>query len=182
MKKGLSMMIERLDPSKLSVKAMPDGSKIIVNSENQTVLALNTTAAAAWEACNDSSSLSEVTDRMKQALGSEISEELAEQSILKLEEQNLVTTSGAYKQTSRRAVLATLGTIALPLVASLTLTEQRAFAGMAGSGKFVDDKDSPPDQLMKFGDDKDIPPGQLKKFGDDKDIPPGQVKKLGNQD
>ena len=128
------MMIERNDSSNLSIKQMPDGSKIIVNSENETVLALNTTAAAAWEACDGPTSLAEVTERMRGALGSELSEEIAEQSILKLQEQNLVTTSGAYNQTSRRAVLAALGTVALPLVVSMTVAQQKAYAYTARSG------------------------------------------------
>jgi hypothetical protein len=146
------MMIERRDPSSLSIKEMPDGSRIVLNSSNETVLALNATAAAAWEACDGPTSLAEVTERMQRALGSELTEEIAEQSILKLQEQNLVTTSGAYNQTSRRAVLATLGTIALPLVVSMTVAQQKAYAKMARSG--APDR-SPKTHLSYGGDEND---------------------------
>jgi Coenzyme PQQ synthesis protein D (PqqD) len=128
------MHIERLDSDSVSVKNLPDGSKLIVNEKNETVHALNTTAGAAWDACNGPTSLSEVTERMRQSLSTEITEEFAEQAVLKLREQELVTTSGDPLNPSRRSVLATLGTIALPLVVSLTLTDQRAFADTARSG------------------------------------------------
>ena len=143
------MNIERKDPESLEIKELPDGSKIIVNSSNETVLALNKTAAAAWEACEGATSLTEVTERMQRSLGSELTEDVAEQSILKLQEQNLVTTTGAYNQTSRRAVLATLGTIALPLVVSMTMAQQKAYADTARSG--VTQKSSTPP--WSFDDD-----------------------------
>jgi Coenzyme PQQ synthesis protein D (PqqD) len=128
------MYIERVDSNAVTVKDLPDGSKLIVNEKNETAHALNATAGAAWDACNGEASLSEVTERMRRSLNAEITEELAEEAILKLQEQNLVTTSGALSNPSRRSVLATLGTIALPLVATLTLSDQRAYAESARSG------------------------------------------------
>lgn len=62
-----------------------------------------------------------------------ITEELAEEAILRLREKNLVATLGSPSTTSRRQVLATLGAIAVPLVVSLTMADQKAYADVAGS-------------------------------------------------
>ena len=51
-KEGKSpMKVERVNSGNLAINSMPDGSRIIRNSDDNTVLALNPTAAAAWEAC-----------------------------------------------------------------------------------------------------------------------------------
>ena len=46
------MQLERVNPNDLVVNSMPDGSRVIRNSNNETVFALNATAAAAWDACS----------------------------------------------------------------------------------------------------------------------------------
>jgi hypothetical protein len=126
------MQIERSNPDALVVNKLPDGSTVIVDSKNDTVFALNATAGAAWEACSDPITLSGVTERMQQSLDPGITEELAEEAILRLQEQNLVKTSGS--QPTRRRFIAALGTAALPLVVSLPIAEQRAYAQQARSG------------------------------------------------
>ena len=127
------MQIERTNSNDLVVNGLPDGSKVIVDSKSERVFALNATAGAAWDACSDPTTLSNVADKMRRSLTPEISDELAEQAILRLEEQKLVTTSG-FPKTTRRQALATLGAVALPLVVSMTLADQRAFAQRARSG------------------------------------------------
>jgi hypothetical protein len=65
---------------------------------------------------------------------------------LELREKELVKTSGSFPKASRRAVLAGLGAVALPLVVSMTMGQQRAMAAEARStvdpdpscGKFDD--------------------------------------------
>src|SRR5579862_4441941 len=126
------MQVERTDVSSFVVNPLPDGSKVIIDSEHDRVLALNATAGAAWDACGESTTLSGVTEQMQSFLGPEITEEVAEESILQLEEQNLVSTSGS--RPSRRQFMTTLGTVALPLVVSLTLADQRGYADVARSG------------------------------------------------
>jgi hypothetical protein len=61
-----------------------------------------------------------------------------------LQEKELVKTSGSFPKASRRAVLAGLGAVALPLVVSMTMGEQRALAQEARSNPIVSDD--------KFGD------------------------------
>ncbi len=127
------MQIERANANDLVVNGLPDGSKVIVDSKSEKVYALNATAGAAWDACSDPTTLTNVADTMRRSLTSEVTDDVAEQAILQLEEKNLVTVSGSAK-ISRRQTLATLGAVALPLVVSMTLADQRAFAQSAKSG------------------------------------------------
>ncbi len=127
------MQVERANRSDLVVNALPDGSKVIVDAKSDKVFALNATAGAAWDACSGATTLTEVTASMRQTLKADVTEDLAEQAIMSLQEQNLVIAAGASAGTSRRQVLATLGAIALPLVVSMTMWDQKAYAGGANS-------------------------------------------------
>jgi hypothetical protein len=127
----VKMQVERSNSDALVVNKLPDGSTVIVDAKNETVFALNATAGAAWDACSDPTTLSAITERMQHS-NPEITEELAEEAILKLQEQNLVKTSGA--QPNRRQFIARIGAAAaLPLVVALPVTEQRAHAQRARS-------------------------------------------------
>jgi hypothetical protein len=117
-----------------SVNALPDGSRVILDSKGERVYALNATAGAAWDACGSAVTLAEVSISMSKSLQVPVNEEMAEEAIARLQQQNLVTTSSTNAGISRRHALATLGAIALPLVVSMTLTEQKAYAHGAGSG------------------------------------------------
>lgn len=126
------MQIERTNSEALVVNKLPDGSTVIVDAKNDTVFALNTTAGAAWDACSDSTTLSAVTERMQRSLDPAITEEMAEDAILQLQEKNLLKTSTP--QATRRQFITTLSALALPLVVSLPIAEQRAYAQRAQSG------------------------------------------------
>jgi hypothetical protein len=128
------MQVERTNADDLLVDKLPDGSKLIVDPKNETVFALNATAGAAWDACSGPTTLSKVAEDMQRSLDPSVTEELALQSILQLQEKKLVTTSGVPSGATRRQVFATLSAIALPVVVSLTMAEQRAHAQSAGSG------------------------------------------------
>ena len=127
------MQVERVNTSKLSVNSMPDGSRIIRNSEDATVLALNATAAAAWDACSSAKTIPAVAEAMRHSFNPNVTDELAEASILQLQDKKLVTISGPSFKATRREVLAGLSAVALPLVVSLTMGEQRAHAQEANS-------------------------------------------------
>lgn len=133
------MQVTRANTREFNVNALPDGSKVILDSNNDKVIALNATAGAAWDACEGTTTLTEVTARMRQTLGSAVSEAMAEEAVLRLQAQDLVVTSDGPVGASRRQVLATLGAIAVPLVVSMTLSEQKAYAERAGSGE-VDER------------------------------------------
>lgn len=127
------MQIERTNSDALVVSKLPDGSTVIVDAENEAVFALNSTAGAAWDACNGSTTLAGVTESMQRSFDPRISEELAEEAILQLHDKRLVRTSGGSSQASRRQFITTMSTVALPLVVSLSIAEQRAHAGTASS-------------------------------------------------
>jgi hypothetical protein len=128
------MQVERMNSNDLIVEKLPDGSKVIVDPDNETVFALNATAGAAWDACDRPTTLAKVAQDMRRSLDPRITEDLALEAILQLQERKLVTTSGASSDTTRRGMLTTLKGIALPLVACLTMAEQRAHATVAASG------------------------------------------------
>jgi Coenzyme PQQ synthesis protein D (PqqD) len=127
------MQIERVNLSDLVVKGLPDGSRVIVNSNNETVFALNATAGAAWDACIGSTTLAEVTQTMRRTFDPNVTEQLAEAAIQQLQEKKLVTVAGSQPKATRREVLAGLSAVALPLVVSLTVGEQQAHAKDARS-------------------------------------------------
>ena len=129
------MQIERTDSNNLVVNRLPDGSKVIVDSRNEKVFALNPTAGAAWDACGSQTTLSAVADDMRRTCNSAITDEVAEQAIAELQDNELVKTTGLLRNANRRKVLAGLGAVALPLVVSMTLAQQRAYASVANSGQ-----------------------------------------------
>jgi hypothetical protein len=128
------MQVERTNSNNLSVDKLPDGSRVIFDPQSETVFALNTTAGAAWDACSRPTTLSKVTEDMQRSVDPSVTEELALDAILQLQEKNLVTTSGSSSNATRRQVFSTLSAIAIPLVVSLTMAEQRDHALLAASG------------------------------------------------
>lgn len=127
------MQVERVNSADFVINSMPDGSRIIRNSNDQSVFALNATAGAAWDACSTPTTVAGVAEEMRRSLNPSVTDELAEASILELQEKNLVTISGTEAKATRRQILAGLGAVALPLVVSLTLGEQKAHAQEANS-------------------------------------------------
>lgn len=129
------MHVERVNPDSLVVNQLPDGSRVILDPTNERVLALNATAGAAWDACSDSTTLASVTQSMQRSFAPETTPELAEAAILQLQDKQLVRTSEAASQASRRRFLTTLGAVAVPFVVSLTIADQRAHTLYAASVK-----------------------------------------------
>lgn len=127
------MNVERVNCGNFAINTMPDGSRIIRKSDDNTVLALNPTAAAAWDACASATTIAGVAETMRKSFDAGVTDELAEASVLELENKNLVVISGSAFKATRRQVLAGLGAVALPLVVSLTVGEQKAHAEHASS-------------------------------------------------
>lgn len=132
------MHVERMNPGPLTVNQLPDGSRVIVDQTNETVFALNAMAGAAWDACREPTTLTRVTDTMRRSFDPATTEGLAQEAILQLQDKNLVRTSESLPPATRRRFLATLGAAAVPLVVSLTIADQRAYAGIASSAKNQD--------------------------------------------
>jgi hypothetical protein len=132
---GGIMRIERMQSENLVVQELPDCSRLLSDHDRETIMALNATAGAAWDACGSASTIAEVTDKMQRSLNATVSEELATLAISELEAKNLVKTSGAPLAGSRRRFIAQVGMAAVPLVIAMTESEQRAYAAQANSGK-----------------------------------------------
>jgi hypothetical protein len=130
------MQIEWVRAEALKEDRLPDGSRILVDTSNEKVFALNATAGAAWDACSVPATLKQITIEMQRTLTGDVSEDLAADAVRQLEEQNLVRASGQGTMSTRRAFLGNMGAVAAsPVVAALTLTEQRAYARISVSAK-----------------------------------------------
>jgi len=127
------MQVERVNTNDLVVNSMPDGSRVIRNSNSEKVFALNATAAAAWDACASATTVAGVAEEMRRSFDPNVTDELAEACLQQFEQKKLVKISGAAPKATRREVLAGLSAVALPLVVSLTIGEQKAHAQRADS-------------------------------------------------
>lgn len=118
------MEIERLLSDALVVNALPDGSKILIDHEKEIVFALKPTAGAVWDACSAPTSLTDLAANLN------ISEDAAEEAVLELQAKDLVAAAGPSR---RRFIAGAAAAMVAPLVLSLTMTEQKAHASVAGS-------------------------------------------------
>jgi hypothetical protein len=128
------MQVKRISATSLEVEKLPDGSTAIFNPFSKTVYSLNATSAAAWEACESATTLVHVTEFMQRSFNPGITEEIALEAIMQLQEQGLAEIAVPPAALTRRSALATAAGVMAPLVLALTSTEQRAFALAAGSG------------------------------------------------
>jgi len=119
---------------------LPDGSIAFLDSETKRVCFLNASAAAAWEACAEEADVPSIASRMQATLGSPVTSEAALAALAKLEENNLVETTGTIDDAllaSRRSLLKTVGALGgalAPVVLAMTAAEQKAYAQTMGSG------------------------------------------------
>ena len=143
------MQVERVKATDFVISPMPDGSCIIRDPGNENVFALNSTAGAAWDACASANTITGVAEEMRRSFDPSVTDELAEASIVELQKKNLVIISGVEARATRRQMLVGLGAVALPLVASLTLGEQKAHAQRASSAD--------PDEHEKSRPHSDVP-------------------------
>jgi hypothetical protein len=126
------MQVERAHSEVLQENRLPDGSMVIVDPASETVFALNPTAGAAWDACSSPTTLSKVAEEMQRSFSPSVTEDLAAEAVLQLQDKKLVKTSGSSWAT-RRQLISTLSVAVLPLIVALPLAEQRAYAGTAKS-------------------------------------------------
>ena len=116
----------------LAVAKFADGSMAICDTRTQTVYSLNATAAAAWDACENPTTLSAMVASMAASLGCEINESVALDALAELHDGGLLKTALPSRAT-RRSALVTAAGIAAPVVLALTGVEQRVFAQVASS-------------------------------------------------
>jgi hypothetical protein len=133
--RSVELAIARTDPSGLIVQSLPDGSAAIFEVATSNVYSLNTSAAAAWEACAAATTLPEIAGAMSSRLKAPVTEDLAHAAVSELEAAGLVRVKAPEGfRTSRRDLLKQVAGVAIPMVLILTGAEQRAFAQQNGSG------------------------------------------------
>ena len=123
--------VVRIASENLVVEKLPDGSTAVFDSAGGAVHSLNASAAAAFDACRESCTVEAVATAMSDALDGPVTGDFARAAIAELETAGLVECSG--QAASRRSVLRAVGGIALPVVLSLGVAEQRAWAGGSSS-------------------------------------------------
>jgi hypothetical protein len=120
----------------LDIENLPDGSTAVFDRVTQTIHSLHPLAAAAFQACREQKTVGELCDAMALTLGKAVSEASALGAIAELERAGLVESSeldGASRRSVLTSALKAAG-VAVPLVLSLTASEQAVFAANSGSG------------------------------------------------
>jgi hypothetical protein len=126
----------------LAVEKLVDGSMAVLDYRTMSVHSLNASASVAWEACTQGASLAEVRRALETQGGRPVGEEIALSALAQLQQVKLITTDSAVPSlgaghhpgvidSARRSALLRLAAaagIAVPLVLTLTASEQRAFA------------------------------------------------------
>ncbi|MBP7570889.1 MAG: hypothetical protein KBA95_12590 [Acidobacteria bacterium] len=124
-------------PGSLTAEFLPDGSTAVLDTRTGTIHALNAPAAAAFAACRTPQTCPELVRAMQEAMGQEVTADLALAAVAELQAAGLLIASGApldeRSHLTRRALLKAAG-VALPTVWALTASQQRAHAQGAGSG------------------------------------------------
>jgi hypothetical protein len=129
------LLIQQRGVERYIVDKLPDGSTAIFDKATNTVHALDTCAAAAFEACREPVALAGLTARMSQQLAQDVTQEIALEAVAELERAGLVAVSEAgdvLRNPSRRNLLRAAG-VAVPVVLSLTASDQKHFAALAAS-------------------------------------------------
>jgi hypothetical protein len=122
--------------AQLTIERLPDGSTAILDHRTRNVHSLNATATVAWEACQAGATLAEIRRALELSSGTQVEEAVAQSALTQLHRVNLIEAStavpeqigSAARRTALRAVV-----MAVPVVLTLALSEQRIFAQAANS-------------------------------------------------
>jgi hypothetical protein len=120
----------------LIVEKLPDGSTAVLDQRSKDVHSLNSSAAMAWEACEQGATLAQVRKALETQAGTPVDEEVALSALAQLRKVNLIRSDAPVPEPmnpARRSTLLRLG-LAAPAVLTLALSQQRAYAFYAGSG------------------------------------------------
>jgi hypothetical protein len=125
---AMNLVVRSADEKYLQIEALPDGSTAIFDQRTNSVHSLDATAASIFRACSEATTASGVASRTG------LDASLVLNGIAELHRAGLVSCSETTEGiASRRALLRVAGA-AIPIVLSLTASEQKAYAQAAGSG------------------------------------------------
>ena len=125
---------------KLIVKEL-QGEVLVYDENNHKAHCLNQTAALVWKFCDGRTSIPKMTRMLEKEMGVAVPEEALWLAIKQLDGSRLLDMSGSQQtripQTSRRAVMRTIGiaAVALPLITSITNPTAAAAATCVPGGR-----------------------------------------------
>jgi hypothetical protein len=120
----------------LTIEKLPDGSTAILDQRTKNVHSLNVSATVAWEACKGGATLAEVRRALELRAGAPVNDAIAEGALAQLHHVNLIESDAPVaelRNAARRTALLRAAAVAVPVVLTLGLAEQREFALYAAS-------------------------------------------------
>jgi hypothetical protein len=115
---------------------LPDGSLAVFDAQTEAVHSLNESATLVLEACEETATVSDVVTLLRRFTGQPVAEETALDLLLRFESAELVVREpGAPSRRSllRAVAVSSTAMLALPTLLTLTASEQRLHAQVAGS-------------------------------------------------
>ena len=116
----------------LTIERLPDGSTAILDQRTKNVHSLNVSATVVWDACKNGATLAEVRKALELKACAPVDESLAEGALAQLHNVNLVQTdtpvAAELSAAARRTALLRAAAVAVPVVLTIALSQQRAMA------------------------------------------------------
>ncbi len=123
----------------LTVENLPDGSTAILDQRSKNVHSLNSSASVVWNACKEGATLAQVRKALEAKVGAPVDETLAQSAIAQLHGANLIQSDAPVPAdliaAARRNTLIRAAMVAVPVVLTLALSQQKAMAFQARSGR-----------------------------------------------
>jgi len=117
---------------------LADGSTAIFDQRSKSVHSLNPSATVVWEACAGGATLAQIAAALEALFGMPLKPGVCLEAIAQLRQAGLIETDepipAGLLDHGRRSVLRAAGTLAVPVVLTLTTAQQRVYATLASSG------------------------------------------------
>jgi len=133
-------LVPKARKNKLIIKELP-GEVLIYDENNHKAHCLNQTAARVWKLCDGRTSIPKMTRLLEREMSVAVPEQMVWLAINQLDGSRLLEMSATQQalipQTSRRAVLRTIGiaAVALPLITTITNPTAAAAASCVPGGQ-----------------------------------------------
>ena len=123
----------------LTIENLPDGSTAILDQRSKNMHSLNSSASVVWNACKEGATLAEIRKALEAKVGAPVDETLAQSAVAQLHGANLIQADAPVpadlSAAARRNTLIRAAMVAVPVVLTLALSQQKALAFQARSGR-----------------------------------------------
>ncbi len=137
----MNQIFSQVGREALTIERLSDGSTAIVDNRAKSVHSLNPSATLVWDACAQGATVARIQAAIEAKSGFPVETESIHQALAQLQRANLIESDAPMAMEAvdlgRRTMLkraGTVGAIAIPVVLTLTATEQRAYAVQIISG------------------------------------------------